>query len=326
MLSPSKLRASSLSAFALAASLEAAPARAAPGAVRVDVTDGRGCVDAARFARALFDRIRRPRGGVDADDTVVSVSVDPTPTGYIGRLAIIEPGGPARERRVTARSCGELELSLVVVAAIALGGEEPSDAAEPPSPGPLEDPKAPEPPAPAPPAQVERAATTVLGAHASLTELGGTLAPGADAFVGREPARSGFALGGRLALGVAQATTRTPRAALQLTPITLRAELSFANLAAGPLRMALAGALEPGLVVADTGGQARGGPIVRPWVRAGLATQAHLPVSRALGIEVDGSMLFPLVRDSLVIEGAGLDVRAPVLGLGVRLGLRLKVE
>jgi hypothetical protein len=296
-------------------------AGATPPGIATEVGLGEPCLDRESFERALFARTTRPRGAGGDQDTSVRVSVERAADGYLGTIAIAEPGDAPRVRAVRGATCDEVALSLVLVAALALEGalepgETPPTTFDPADLPPVDPPPA----ATAPPPEPGRAIT--VGAHVGAELAGGDgPSPAGDVFAGVASTREGFSPGLRVALGAARSQVEKGDALVRVTPVTLRIEPTLLQLGEGAFRARLGPIVEGGLAFAAATPVDQASPATRPWLRGGAAVQIAVRIGGALGLELDGGMLAPFVRDAFVVAPARLGYRVPWVAPFLRLGL-----
>lgn len=289
---------------------------------------GAPCLEQAAFERALFARITRPRGEGRAGETKVQVGVEPeSGGGFAGRVTVIEPDGEPRERTLHGASCDHVVLSLVLVAALALGGPaertgEPAPSRESADDAADERRSAPE---VAPPAVTPWSA--IVGGHGSLAAAGaGEPALGGDVFGELASKRTGFAPGLRVALAYAAAQRSAGALTMRITTLTARLEPALVRLELGRITTRLLLALEGGAALADAAGAPRVDGAVRPWLRGGALGEIATDIAGPVGLELAGGALVALVRDSFVVEPTDFGVRVPLVSAVGRVGIYVRIR
>jgi hypothetical protein len=302
----------------------ASAAGAAPGGPVHVAQPAAVCLDQPAVERALFSRIRRPRGSGGPDDTDVRIRIEADGATFVGRVTIVEPGEPPRERVVRGSTCDEVALSLLLAASLALSGEPEADPNRPPAEGGTLDgadtgdrAAAPR-PTPVPPPSTF---TPVLGTHVAVAAAGrGAVARGADVFGELSSMRSGWSPGLRLALAYGAADRSAGGVTVDVSTLTVRVEPSLVRVAAGPVAARLVISIEGGAAFATTYGAARAESATRPWLRAGPQAELAVGVLGPVGLEVSGGVLVAVVRDDFVVEPSGFGLRVPRFGAVARLG------
>lgn len=305
------------------------------GPVRVVVDPTTPCLDRTAFERALFARITRPRGGAgsgpgDAAETEVVVRVEPEGERFAGRVVVREPGEEPRERVVRGTSCADVALSVVLVAALALGGEPDGDPGRPrPTLREPADDAADERP-PSPPASAALPATRwtpLVGAHGGVSTAGaGEASMSGDAFGELAMLRTGIAPGLRVALAYAAAERSDGAVAMRVSTATMRVEPSLLRMQAGRVAARLGLALEGGAAFADASGTRRADPATRPWLRGGAQAEVAVDVLGPMAIEATAGALVAFVRDDFVVEPSGFGLRAPLVAPVCRIGILLRLR
>lgn len=315
-----------LIAGCVAAAFTVASAAAAPNRpVHVVMEAASPCLDKAAFERALFARITRPRGRGVAEETKVLVSVEVDGPRFSGRVTIIEPGEPSRERVVHGSSCDDVALSVVLVAALALGGEPEPDpnrlrVREAADEAADERPRPALPPGPAPWARV-------VGAHAGLGAAGGGEASASgDVFGELSSLRPGLSPGLRVALGYATGARSDGAVTVNVSTATVRLEPSVVRIQSGPVAARLVLSFEGGAAFASASGAMRSESVTRPWIRAGGQAEMTMDVVGPLALEVAAGALAAFVRDEFVIDPTGFGLRAPLVAPVGRLGFLVRLQ
>lgn len=284
------------------------------------------CLDRAAFERALFARITRPRGRGAEGETKVLVRVDAESRGFAGHVTIVEPSEQPRERVVHGASCDHVALSMVLVAALALGGEPEADPDRVVTREPADDALAVGPPPP-PGAPTVVPWTVLVGAHGSLAAAGaGEASLSGDLFGELSSRRSGLSPGLRVALAYGAAARSEGAITMHLSTVTARLEPSLLRVEAGPVAARLALSLEGGVALARAVGTTRDDSVTRPWLRAGAQAEVAMKAIGPIGLELSGGALVAVVRDDFVVDPAGFGLRVPVVAPVGRFGFFVQFQ
>lgn len=299
------------------------------------------CPDGAAFTREVLARAPRARVAAPAERarTLLARVKPGGGHGYDGVLVVRDTGGATTERAVHAPSCDELVTALAVIAAMVIDpmtaktgaidagsalpdatadGAEPADAGGPPPitpPAPLTPPTTPRPRGPPPEPEPERREHWEISAGAGGGAIGGsapTLLFSVPVFF--EVSRNSAGLVDpalrirfeRTATAAAErgAFTRTG-GAVDLCPIALRAR----SLRAQPCaRVELAALSVSGREVEPIRSD------LRPWFALGPVARVRLELGSPVFIELEGALLFAVVRDRFFVEPGTLVYRAPLAG------------
>ncbi len=274
---------------------------------------GSSCLEPADFERGLFARITRPRGNGTEGDTKIMVRFETEGESVTGTVTIIEPGEVARERVVRGRSCADVAFSVVLVAALALGGEPGASGGPTTLPEPADDAFA-ERIAPRSPAPLRAPWTARTGAHASVAAAGsGETSVAGDIFGEVSRQREGFSPGLRVALSYATAARTDDVLAMRVSVVTARLEPSLMRVTLGPFACRLVPVLEGGAAVASASGATRSETVTRPWLRGGAMGEIALDVVGPVGIELSGGAMAAFIRDDFVVDPAGFGLRVPLV-------------
>lgn len=311
----------------VAAALWCGTAEAAPNRpVHVVAEPSSACLDKIAFERALFARITRPRGDGGPDETSVRVRVDADGERFSGRVTVLEPDQEPRERVVRGASCADVALSVVLVAALALGGEPEADPSRPTAREAADDADAIRPPPP-PPAARPTPWTRVVGAHGGLGAAGaGETSVSGDLFGEVSTRKSGISPGLRVALGYGTAQRSDSSVTMRVSTWTARLEPSLVRIASGPVAARIVLAWEAGAAHANAAGATRAASATRPWIRAGAQAEIAVDAVGPVGVEAAAAVLAAFVRDEFVVDPTGFGLRTPLLAPVVRLGVFLRLQ
>jgi hypothetical protein len=294
------------------------------------------CPDGAAFTREVLARAPRARVAAPAERarTLLARVKPGGGHGYDGVLVVRDTGGATTERAVHAPSCDELVTALAVIAAMVIDpmtaktgtidagsavadatadGAEPTDAGGPP---PIPAPREPQPePEPEPEPEPKPREHWEISAGVGGGAIGGsapTLLFSVPVFL--EVSRNGAGLVDpafrirfeRTATAASEsgAFTRTG-GAVDVCPIALRAR----SLRAQPCaRVELAALSVSGREVEPIRSD------LRPWFALGPVARVRLELGSAVFIELEGGLLFAVVRDRFFVEPGTLVYRAPLAG------------
>ena len=312
----------------VATTLGGSAAAAAPNRpVHVVAEPTSPCLDKLAFERALFARITRPRGSGRSDETKVQVRVDAEGERFAGRVTVVEPGEEPRERVVRSSSCADVALSVVLVAAVALGGEPEADPDRRHVREAADDAVDDRAPAPPPAAPGPTPWTAVVGAHGGLASAGaGELSASGDVFAEMSTRRSGVSPGLRIALAYAAGERSDSNVTMRVSTLTMRVEPALVRIQSGPLAARLVLSLEGGAAFGNASGATRAEPATRPWLRGGAHAEGTVDVVGPVAVEVAAGALVAFVRDDFVVDPTGFGLRTPLVAPVGRLGLLVRLR
>ncbi len=304
--------------------------------VRVDFAAPSACPTERVFVDQLVARAPRARIADDGEAVrTLVVRVLVRGGSFVGRMTVRDRDGTETERDVAADACSELVSALALIAAVAVDPTVatgvPTPASPPPAVPPAEAAAAPAPesppPSPAAPASPSSAAPWRL-----------RLVAGAEAVSGALP---------DIGLGLPAVSIDASRARDALLALSsFRARITFARDDAPSARFAWAsgaidtcpihgerGALDLTLCARIQAGTLYGRGIgvtptqarTTPWIALAPVARARFDLVDALGLELEASLVFPLVRDRFVVEAAGPIFRPPAVGWTVGAGASLLI-
>ena len=293
---------------------------------------GRGAKDCPgedELRKAVVQRLGYDPFFAVADITLVAEIEDREPTGFLGRVRVIDKDGHVAGTRTiqsASRACGEvvgvlaLNLSIAVDEIVALLPEEP--APKPPEP-------APEPPPPPPPAPAAKPPAEIITKPAEKRTVFPEAAVLVVASAGQTPA---ITMGLGVGLGLRAGSFRVAGELLALLPAQgsegraeARASVMQGSLAAC-IHLALPYACAKGSVGALTGG---GAGIEDPQTgtaliaTAGLEPGIEIVLSEHLVLRAFADLRFALVRPEIRVSDVPAFRMGPAsLGLGVQAAVR----
>ncbi|MET0387950.1 MAG: hypothetical protein ABW321_18405 [Polyangiales bacterium] len=249
-----------------------------------------GCADREQLRAALSRELgREVHIGEDAP-LQLRGELRSEPDGYVLDLQTRSRAG-TEQRRLVARSCGELLRATLLIAGLLLSGDPEIAAPHEPSPPPSDDPP--------------RGRTwKLLLRMAAALDLGSLVEPSVGAVAG---------------VGIDFSGTRFELGTLWLPSQDLPAETgqAFANLqlmaaSAGLCQQLLRGLVMSACVSADVGRLSARGEGLRearsaraPWLGVQLGLRLGLPLQEWLRLGVSAAAGVPLIRPSFAIEGVG---------------------
>jgi hypothetical protein len=280
------------------------------------------CPARAAFLHELAARsVRPPRGQL-------AIRVRSRPNGIVGTLEWRDVGEGATQRSVVGRTCAEVTRALALVAALAMDAPvrdaaqlgEPAQAADPEAPGTIELARS------APPAAAPGRTWSISGGT-GISILGGVMpdaaltvpifVEGSSRVLGLEPSL-------RLALQLAPSQAVSDRIGVAAFSFTaMRLDLC-------PVRWRTAGfsigaCARTDIGVIEAAGQrvpgARGES--RPFFALGTLARARKQLPGAFFVELDGALLFPLIRDRFLFEPNTTVFAVPTIGAaaGINFGV-----
>jgi hypothetical protein len=312
---------------------EIAPGDTVPVRIRYDAPSS--CPDEQAFYGAVQSRtalVRPAREGETARAFRVHIALDPA--GSVGELRAIEEGRDTTSRRVEAPTCDEVVQALALTVALSV---DPMASIAPtrPPPAPPASTSAPPPPPPRASAVPAMNRPAVVPVHPGVTvEIGalGMVAHQLEPFV---------QAGGAVSAGIGWSRPGAWAPWLELTVGQLRNDigsrprdatlaLTFASLAACPLRLVLTDAIDARMCARGEGGSlsARGRDVAAPlattrgWWAAGVAGQGRWALSTKFVLKLDAGIAFPIVPRRFVIDNPPRTASetswwAPFAGLGL---------
>ncbi|WP_437308000.1 hypothetical protein [Sorangium sp. So ce388] len=323
--------------------------------LRIEYRAEAGCPTEAEFRARVGARLRRQLGEADAGSAYV-VTIDERDGRFTGRLGVRTADGAASDRDVAGATCDDVVAALAVVTALAIdsqAAEAAAAAAAPSAPASavaveatgattvasasIASASARAAPAPPPPAGSGRArppgpATDVatqltLGAQLLAGEMVGAPSLGARLFA--EPPLAATDDGvGPLRFGAhVEASSDVPAAggSASFLLAAVAADACPVGAALGALRLAPCARVEGGLVAASRRGAAPARSATRGWLALALPLRARLPVWGPFLLDAEAGVRMPLLRDGLLVDGAGSPVRPPPIEAVFALGLGLTI-
>ncbi|WP_438008174.1 hypothetical protein WME89_05340 [Sorangium sp. So ce321] len=326
--------------------------------LRIEYRAEAGCPTEAEFRARVGARLRRQLGEADAGSAYV-VTIDERDGRFTGRLGVRAADGAASDRDVAGATCDDVVAALAVVTALAIDSQAAEAAAAAAAPAPsapasaaagaeatgattVASPStpsasaraAPAPPPPAdsgrarPPGPATDAATHLtLGAQLLAGEMIGAPSLGARLFA--EPPLAAMDNGvGPLRFGAHVETSSDVPSAGGSASFLLAAVAADAcpvGAALGALRLAPCARVEGGLVAASLRGVAPARGATRGWLALALPLRARLPVWGPFLLDAEAGVRMPLLRDGLLVDGAGSPVRPPPIEAVFALGLGLTI-
>ncbi|XXT20981.1 hypothetical protein WME94_05350 [Sorangium sp. So ce429] len=263
--------------------------------LRIEYRAEAGCPTEAEFRARVGARLRRQLGEADAASAYV-VTIDERDGRFTGRLGVRAADGATSDRDVAGATCDDVVAALAVVTALAIDSQAADAAAAAAAP-------APSAPARAAAGADATGATTVASTSTATASARAAPAP-------PPPADSGPA--------------RPPGPATDVaTHLTLGAQLLGGEMLGAPSLGARLFA-EPPLAAMDSGvGPAR--DATRGWLALALPLRARLPVWGPFLLDAEAGVRMPLLRDGLLVDGAGSPVRPPPIEAVFALGLGLTI-
>ncbi|HTN84090.1 MAG TPA: hypothetical protein VL242_10400 [Sorangium sp.] len=334
-----------------------ARAQTASAPLRIAYRAEAGCPTEAEFRARVGARLRRPLGEADAASAYV-VTIDERDGRFTGRLGVRAADGAASDRDVAGATCDDVVAALAVVTALAIDSQAADAAAAAAAAAPsapasavaveatgattvasasIASASARATPAPPPPAGSGRArppgpATDVathltLGAQLLAGEMIGAPSLGARLFA--EPPLAARDDGvGPLRFGAhVEASSDVPAAggSASFLLAAVAADACPVGAALGALRLAPCARVEGGLVAASRRGAAPARSATRGWLALALPLRARLPVWGPFLLDAEAGVRMPLLRDGLLVDGAGSPVRPPPIEAVFALGLGLTI-
>ncbi|WP_437623943.1 hypothetical protein [Sorangium sp. So ce1151] len=328
--------------------------------LRIEYRAEAGCPTEAEFRARVGARLRRQLGEADAASAYV-VTIDERDGRFTGRLGVRTADGAASDRDVAGATCDDVVAALAVVTALAIDSQaaEAAAAAAAAAPAPSAPASAvagaeatgattvasastasasaraapaPPPPADSRPARPPGPATDVathltLGAQLLAGEMLGAPSLGARLFA--EPPLAATDNGvGPLRFGAhIEASSDAPAAggSASFLLAAVAADACPVSAAIGALRLAPCARVEGGLVAASLRGVAPARSATRGWLALALPLRARLPVWGPFLLDAEAGVRMPLLRDGLLVDGAGSPVRPPPIEAVFALGLGLTI-
>ncbi|WP_437781711.1 hypothetical protein [Sorangium sp. So ce1097] len=331
-----------------------AVARAEPTAapLRVEYRAEAGCPTEADFRDRVVARLRRPLGEADAASAYV-VTIEERDGRFAGRLGVRAADGAASDRDVAGDTCDDVVAALAVVTALAIdaraAGAAPATAAapavaasasaaaaprpaegsarlRPPASPPAPAPSPASPPAPAPPPAEDAATRLTLGAQLLFGQRSGQRSLGARLFAEPPVVAPDRGIGPLRFHADLETSSGVPAAGGSASSWLAAVAADACPLGAtfGALRLAPCARVEGGLLSASRSGDAPVRSATRGWLAIALPVRARLPLWGPLVLDAEAGVRMPLLRDSLLVEGAEAADAPQVEGVSaVGLGLTI---
>lgn len=308
---------------------------------RLVYTAPAGCPDRDAFVSGIRARTSRPRLVADEDTsaTALRVVIETAPEGASGRLELRESDGTEETRSVASRTCAEVSNALALVAAVMLdpdaevNGGPPSTSSTPAeSPPPV--PALPAPPRPPPSPTPSRVAPPPVepwrfAAGAEIGMLGGigpAVAPMGGAF-GDVEHRWGSGLVSTVRLAVEVAATSSDLRTGSQTYEWLGATLRLCPAYLSPWHRLRAAACV-GWQTAGLRGTTRDvrspSTNLQLWLAPVASGTVEWALSRAVSLELDGGILFPLRQTRFFLAPNSTIFAVPAAAGTMAVGVRVR--
>ena len=326
-----RMRVYVIGAIATVAGLVAGNARAddAPPSARLQLEVNAPCSDANDFGARIRARSSRLEVGTGEDAIRVAVTVLPSPEGHRvdGTLQVGES-----VRHVEGATCEEVVEALGLVTVLTFDPEAgaapvpppspPPTAAETPPPPPPSQPPAASPLRPAPPVEGWRWGLGMHGVGATIDEVPIGASVVGEMARGRE--LSTLTL--RLALTTYSANVELGARAANLVWSFLVPQVCPLRFRAGPLSVFPCAGVAMGVLSSEpTRGVARPRSFTRGWVAPRAAVRTRLALAPRLGLELEGALDVPIIRDRYSFGGDVEAYRVPALVPSIGLGIAMEL-
>ena len=302
-------------------------------AVALDYHVHAGCPQEQDFFRELTARTRLARAAQPGDDAApVSVQIEEVPGGSRGRLVLGAPEAVVPPREVSAVRCDQVVAAFALMTALAidpdaLTSDQPPTPPSPASTTPM--PSAPPKPVAAPAARAAPPSKRTRFNAGLAWELSNAISehpsPSVRPHIGldREHATA-FGYGFRLSGGRAHSQISRSDGAGDFTLWSARLEACPVHAKASmPVRLSACVAFEGGQLHAAGRDVTPAQSMNRPWIAVGGSLRLEFHLIPAVGVEVGGDAVFPMIRDRFFVQADSTVRRTPAVVAGGALGVSM---